>query len=139
MKKPLLCLFLCFTYFGFSQTECLLGVGGTNDDTIAEVFQLSEEQKESLRNWSAELKVRNNILKDKANYMLKKHKESSPEVLMTFSREYKNILDSMRQNARMIDKRMLSILNEKQYEFYLKLCGQLTLTPIYVDGSVNEK
>ena len=126
-------------FFGFAQEECLLGIGGKNDETIVEVFQLNDEQKEKLRNWSAELKVRNDILKEQAEYLLKKNEESSPEVLMAFSPKYKTILDSMKRNVRMIDKRMLSIFNDKQYRLYRKLCNQLTLRPIHIERSVDEK
>ena len=116
-----------------------MGVGGTDDETIAEVFQLNDEQRQSLRNWSAELKVRNEILSNQAEFLLKQHEESSPEVLMTISKEYKTIMDSMKQNVRMMDKRLLSIFNPKQYNFYVKLCDQLTLRPIYINRSVDEK
>ncbi|NAY90356.1 hypothetical protein GTQ34_00355 [Muricauda sp. JGD-17] len=132
-----MCLFSYF--FGFSQRDCLLGIGGKDDETIIEVFQLNEEQQEKLTNWSAELKVRNDLLKDQAKYLIKRHEESSPEVLINVSTQYKGILDSMKQNVRMIDTRMLSILNEKQYQLYLKFCRQLALRPIHIERSVDEK
>ncbi len=139
MKAAVFCLFLILNFSIFAQQECLLGVGGRDDGTIAEVFQLNEEQLESLRNWSAELKIRNEILQNQAEYLLKKHEESSPEELMRVSMEYKGILDSMKQNVRMMDKRLLSILNPKQYEFYVELCNKLTLRPIHINRSVDEK
>jgi len=123
----------------FAQHECVLGVGGKDDETIAEVFQLNEEQLENLRNWSAELKIRNEILRNQAEYLLKQHEESSPEVLLKVSSEYRGILDSMKQNVRMMDKRLLSIFNSKQYKFYLELCNKLTLRPIHINRSVDEK
>ena len=134
-------VFLCFasSFLGFSQQECFLGIGGKDNETITEVFQLNEEQKEKLKQWSAELKVRNDILKDQAKYLMKQHEASSPEVLMTVSTKYKGLLDSMRQNLRMLDTRMLSVFNDKQYNRYLELCGLLALRPIYVNRSVNEK
>ena len=137
--STLIALFLFCGSMGFSQQDCLLGIGGKDNETITEVFQLNEEQKEQLKNWSAELKVRNDILKDQAKYLMKQHEESSPEVLMTISTKYKGLLDSMKQNLRMLDARMLSVFNERQYNRYLKLCQQLTLRPIYVERSVDEK
>ncbi len=128
-----------YGFLGFSQQDCLLGIGGKDNETILEVFQLNEEQQEKMRNWSAELKIRNDILKDQAKHLIKKHEESSPEVLMTVSLKYKGLLDSMKQNLRMMDARMLSIFNDRQYKRYLDLCHQLTLRPIHVERSVNEK
>ncbi|MBO0321996.1 hypothetical protein J0X14_06790 [Muricauda sp. CAU 1633] len=139
MRAALFCLFLMLNFTAFAQQECLLGVGGEDDETIAKVFQLNEEQQENLKNWSAELKIRNEILQNRADYLLKQHKESSVDVLLTVSKEYQDILDSMKQNVRMIDKRLLSTLNPKQYEFYTELCSKLTLRPIYINRSVDEK
>mgnify|MGYP000099902379 FL=1 len=116
-----------------------MGIGGDDDEAIAEVFQLNDAQLEQFKNWSAEVKVRNSYLKDQAKYLLKKHAQSSPEDLMAVSYKYRDLLDSMRQNVRMLDKRLLSIFNDRQYNLYLELCNQLTLRPIYVDRSVNEK
>jgi len=139
LHRILVLVFLLSVIGTKAQQECVLGVGGTDDETIAEVFQLNDEQKQNLRNWSAELKVRNEILSNQAEFLLKQHEESSPEVLMTISKEYKTIMDSMKQNVRMMDKRLLSIFNPKQYNFYVKLCDQLTLRPIYINRSVDEK
>ena len=102
--------------------DCILGVGGRDNETIIRVFELTEEQQENLKNWSAELKVRNDLLMDRAKYLMKKHEESSPEVLLTVSKEYGSIMDSMKQNVRMIDKRLLTSFSKTQYERYVKLC-----------------
>ncbi|WP_285653084.1 hypothetical protein [Allomuricauda sp. NBRC 101325] len=138
MKPLILFLLFLITQMGHAQMECMLGVGGKDDDTIVKVFELSEEQQKSLRNWSAELKVRNDILKDKARFLMKKNEESSPEVLMTVSGQYSTLMDSMKQNVRMMDKRLLNLFNEVQYERYLKLCEQMTLRPIYINRLLNE-
>ncbi|MDF0706438.1 hypothetical protein [Flagellimonas okinawensis] len=115
-----------------------MGVGGRDNETITKVFELSEEQRVNLKNWSAELKVRNDILKDKAKFLMKKNEESSPEVLLKVSKEYATIMDSMKQNVRMIDQRLLNSFNDVQYDRYLKLCRQLTLRPIHINRSVDE-
>ncbi|MEW2921455.1 hypothetical protein AB1A65_08305 [Muricauda sp. ANG21] len=139
MRTAVFSLLLLLNFSVFAQEDCLLGVGGKDDEVITEVFQLNEEQQEQLRNWSAELKIRNGLLKEKAEYLLKKHEESSVDELLKVSEEYQNILDSMKQNVRMMDKRLLTILNPKQYEFYTELCTKLSLRPIYINRSVDEK
>lgn len=138
LRTLIAALFLFSGFLGWTQTDCLLGVGGQNDATITQVFQLNEEQQEKLKNWSAELKIRNDLLKDQADYLLKKHEESSPEVLMEFSKKYKGLLDSMKSNVRMVDKRLLAIFNKKQYGLYMKLCDQLSLRPMHVEQPENE-
>lgn len=139
MKPLLFCLILVFSIPALSQEECILGIGGRDDETIGEVFQLNELQLEKLRNWGAELRVRNDILKDQAKYLLKRRAQGSPEDLMAMSYQYKDLLDSMRKNSRMLDKRLLSIFNDKQYNLYIELCSQLTLRPMHVERSVDEK
>jgi len=138
LKAVVFYLFLLSGFYGFAQMDCILGVGGRDNETITKVFELTEEQQENLKSWSAELKVRNDILKDKAKYLMKKNEESSPEVLLTVSKEYGSIMDSMKRNVRMIDKRLLTSFNKAQYERYVKLCSQLALRPIHINRSVDE-
>ncbi len=118
--------------------DCILGVGGRDNETITKVFELTEEQRESLKNWSAELKIRNDILKDRAKFLMKKNEESSPEVLVAVSKEYSSIMDSMKQNVLMMDTRLLQSFDQTQYDRYVKLCNQLTLRPIHISKSVDE-
>jgi translation initiation factor 2 alpha subunit (eIF-2alpha) len=138
LKAVVFYLFLLSGFYGFAQMDCILGVGGRDNETITKVFELTEEQQENLKSWSAELKVRNDILKDKAKYLMKKNEKSSPEVLLTVSKEYGSIMDSMKRNVRMIDKRLLTSFNKAQYERYVKLCSQLALRPIHINRSVDE-
>ena len=118
--------------------DCILGVGGRDNETIAKVFELTEEQQENLKNWSAELKIRNDIFKERAAYLMKQNEESSPEVLMEVSKKYQSFIDSMAKNVHMMDKRLLESFSQVQYDRYLKLCNQMTLRPIYINRSVDE-
>jgi len=138
LKAIISFLFLISGFYGMAQMDCILGVGGRDDETIIKVFELTEEQQENLKNWSAELKIRNDIFKDKAAYLMKQNEESPPEVLMEVSKKYQSYIDSMANNVRMIDMRLLGTFNEKQYQRYVKLCSQLSLRPIYVNRSVDE-
>lgn len=118
--------------------DCILGVGGRDNETITKVFELTEEQKENLKNWSAELKIRNDIFKERAEYLMKQNEESSPEVLIEVSKKYQSFMDSMAKNVHMMDKRLLESFNQVQYDRYVKLCNQMTLRPIYINRSVDE-
>lgn len=138
MKTTTLYFLLIFSFLGYSQEECILGIGGRDDETIAAVFQLNELQLEKLKNWSAELKVRNEILKDQAKYLLKRHEASSPEALKSVAEKYQGLLDSMKQNVRILDRRLLSVFNDRQYDLYIELCDQVMLRPIHIDRSLDE-
>lgn len=122
-----------------SQEDCLLGIGGKDDETIKVVFRLTEEQIEKMRNWGAELQFRNEIFERRANHLLETHAQSSLEDLKKMSIEYKALLDSIQANIRLLDKRMLGIFTIEQYNLYIMLCNQVYRSPIYASRSVNEK
>jgi len=119
--------------------DCVLGVGGPDGETIAEVFQLNETQREKLKNWTAELRIRNDYLRDKAERLIGKNQASPPDELLKVSVAYRAILDSMEQNIRMMDRRLLQIFNDRQYRYYVELCGRLSLRPIHINRSVDER
>ena len=125
----------------FSQEACFLGIGGRDDETIKEFFKLSNEQFAQLQNWSAEIKIRNEILETKADKLLEKHETSSPHKLRDMAYQYRQFIDSMQNNIIMLDKKMLQLFTEDQYNIYLNLCNQLYLKPLNVQPSrsANEK
>ena len=126
-------------FFLVSQEDCYLGIGGKDDAVITKVFELDEKQVESLRNWGAQLKFRNEIFEIRANNLLKNHAQSSPEDLLKMSYQYKALLDSMQKNMRMLDKRMLGIFTMEQYNLYIMLCNQVNRSPIFARPTVSEK
>lgn len=130
---------LILAFQGRAQLDCMLGVGGPDGETMAEVFQLNEEQRERLRNWSAELKYRNALLRDQAEFLLKRNGTSPPEELLKVSVQYRALLDSMQQNILMMDGRMLALFNDRQYQRYLLLCRELSLRPIPRNRSMDER
>ncbi|NYJ27447.1 hypothetical protein [Allomuricauda sp. ARW1Y1] len=138
MKATIFFLYLMCGFCGMAQMDCILGVGGRDNEAIIKVFELTEEQQENLKNWSAEVRVRNDVFKEKAKYLMKQNEESSPEVLIEVSKKYQSYIDSMANNVRLIDKRLLGTFSQAQYDRYLKLCSQLTLRPIYINRSVDE-
>lgn len=139
MNKITLILFFLFAISVSAQNDCFLGVGGKDDETIVEVFNLDEEQIRNLKNWGAELKYRNEIFVIRAEYLLKNHANSSHEDLLKMSYTYRGHLDSMRSNLRMIDKRMLSTFSNEQYNLYIQLCNSVLLSPIFVNRQHSEK
>ena len=116
-----------------------MGIGGKDDETLKKVFELTEEQVEKMRNWGAELQFRNEIFEMRAENLLRNHAQSSPEDLLKMSFEYKALLDSMENNMRLLDRRMLGIFTDAQYNLYIMLCNHVYRSPIYALRSVNEK
>lgn len=140
IKKIHFFLFTLFCLSGYSQADCYLGIGGKDDAIIEKVFNLDSIQVEKMKNWGAELRYRNSFLITQANNLVKRHSESSPEVLKTMSVSYKKLLDSMQSNLRMLDKKMLGVFNEEQYNLYIMLCNQNSSSPLYPSlPPVNEK
>ncbi len=142
--KPLgLIRYLLLLFLGplmlFSQEDCLLGIGGKDDEMIRTVFELTDEQIEQMRNWGAELQFRNEIFEIKAQNLLKNHAQSSVEDLLIMSHKYKALLDSMQNNIKLLDRRMLGIFTNEQYNLYIMLCNQVNRSPLYAPRSMNEK
>lgn len=115
-----------------AQDDCILGVGVTTDETIISVFQMNEEQAEKMANLGAELKYRNELLSSQLENITKKHPQSSEEDLMKLAGEYKTMMDSMGRVQKMIDKKVLSLFNKKQYNRYVNLCQEAFRRPLYV-------
>lgn len=127
-----------------AQADCILGVGITNDTIITTIFQLNTLQKEKLINLGAELKFRKDILNNELQNIADRHPQSTVKELGQLADKYKGVMDSMGRVQTMIDKRMLTLFNSKQYERYRTLCNEafrspfIVLPTVYAD-SVNNK
>lgn len=147
MKKLMYLLFLALyanTNALFSQADCILGVGVTNDTIIANVFQLNGNQRRLLVNYSAEVKYRNDLLNMELDNVMNRHPQSTVAELQKLAEKYKGIMDSMERVQIMIDKRMLALFNPKQYERYRLLCKEASrsafvVTPTAYPDSVANK
>ncbi|WP_157483925.1 hypothetical protein [Maribacter hydrothermalis] len=127
-----------------AQADCILGVGITNDSIISDIFLLNEMQHEKLRSFSAELKYRNDLLNIELKNVKNRHPQSNVTELRQLADKYKSVMDSMSSVQSMIDKRMLSLFNSKQYELYRVLCKEAARSPfvvipvVYTDSVNNE-
>lgn len=130
-------IFICFTSFSLmSQSDCVLGVGITDNDVIAQVFQMNEMQKENLANSAAELKYRNEVLNNQLENIYTRHPQSTVEEINELAVKYRGVMDSMELIQTMIDKKVLSLFNQKQYELYLSLCQEASRSPYIVTPKV---
>lgn len=120
----------------YAQADCILGVGLTSDSIISDVFQLNEVQQEKLVSFSAELKYRNDLLNNELQNVKSRHPQSNVKELSQLADKYKSVMDSMTQVQTMIDKRMLTLFNSKQYELYRNLCKEASRSPLIVIPTV---
>lgn len=115
-----------------SQVDCVLGVGITEDATLIDIFQMNEVQQENLANFGAELKYRNEILNNQLENITRRHPQSTPTELGQLASKYKAVMDSMEMVQALVDKKVLALFNEKQYELYLSLCKEAARSPFLV-------
>jgi len=119
-----------------AQADCVLGVGITNDTVISSVFQLNALQREKLINFGAELKYRNDLLNNELQNITDRHPQSTVTELSQLAEKYKSVMDSIGRVQTMIDKRMLTLFNPKQYKLYQSLCKEASRSPFIVVPSV---
>ncbi|WP_419214171.1 hypothetical protein ACNR9Q_08470 [Maribacter sp. X9] len=119
-----------------AQADCILGVGVTNDTVISEVFQLNTFQREKLVNFSSEVKYRNELLNNELDNVMNRHPQSTVAELGQLADKYKRVMDSMERVQSMIDKRMLTLFNPKQYELYRSLCKEASRSPFIVTPTI---
>tara|TARA_R110002074_G_scaffold348282_1_gene518705 strand:+ start:34262 stop:34717 length:456 start_codon:yes stop_codon:yes gene_type:complete len=141
MMMKILRLLMVFSSFLFlnktyAQADCILGVGLTNDSIISDVFQLNEVQHEKLVSFSAELKYRNDLLNNELQNVKSRHPQSNVKELSQLADKYKSVMDSMASVQTMIDKRMLTLFNSKQYELYRNLCKEASRSPLIIIPTV---
>ena len=128
----------------YSQADCILGVGVTDDATIAEIFQFNELQNEKLKNLSADLKSKSDELNNELVNIKDSHPQSSVTELRQLADKYKGVMDSLGKVQATTDKKMLALFNPKQYELYQSLCKEAYRSPyivaptMYTDSIVDE-
>mgnify|MGYP001086064542 CR=1 FL=1 len=116
----------------YSQADCILGVGVTDDSIISDIFQLNEMQHKKLVSFSAELKYRNELLNNELQNVKERHPQRTVTELRQLADKYKGVMDSMGMVQKVIDKRMLALFNSNQYELYLSLCKKALRSPYIV-------
>lgn len=120
----------------FAQADCILGIGVTSDSALIKVFQLKDSQVEKLISYSEEVKYRQEILDNKLENIQESHPQSTVSELSKLATEYSSIMDSMALVQIMVDKRLLSLFNEKQYTLYRNLCREASRSPLVVVPSI---
>lgn len=137
-------LLLCYRPLT-AQADCILGLGVEEDSTLATIFQLNPGQTEKMVRYSAELKYRNGLLDTRLGNIRKRLPQSTEQELSQLAIEYNVMMDSMQLVQAMMEKRLLTLFNQKQYTLYRNLCLEASRSPfvivpaIYRDTSVVKK
>ena len=132
-------LFFILSSISFAQAACILGVGITADSALVSVFQLNASQIDKLISYSEEVKYRKDILDNKLDNIQKRHPQSNVAELSKLATEYNTVMDSMGLVQTMIDKRLLTLFNEKQYALYRNLCREASRSPFIVAPTIYTK
>lgn len=133
-KRGMVSLFL---FFGFmvsvsAQQECSLGIGVTQADIIAQVFQLRPEQKVKLEEFQAELAKETQLVDEERKTLFDTHPQTSAEDLANFGTKHAVLEDKVKGISRKYDLKLLAIFNEKQYQRYVSLCNEVMRKPLLV-------
>ncbi|QBA64669.1 DUF2226 domain-containing protein [Muriicola soli] len=114
------------------ERDCMLGLGGSNTETIIQVFQLNEDQIGKLKEWQAELSLTNKVYQEDIRILFDTHPQSSTKELEELANKYRVLKDQILLNARAYDIKMLKLFNPKQYERYIELCASADRIPYKV-------
>ncbi len=115
--------------------DCMLGVGGSDSETIVQVFQLNKDQIGKMIEWRAEFEVSSRVYQDEITKLFDTHAQSSSEDLQTLSNKYRVLKDKIIALSKEYDEKLLRIFNEKQYQRYYELCKEAGRNPLQVTAN----
>lgn len=116
--------------------DCTLGLGGKDTEVLSQVFQLNDEQLNSMAHLIGELQSRNKVMEDQIKELLNNHPQSTEEELITLAEKYKVLKDQMVALSNTYDRKLLGLFNEKQYQRYVSLCKEAFRRPLVPLGRV---
>lgn len=123
-------IILTFSAASAQVKDCLLNIGGPDNKTIIQVFQLNDEQIEKLAVWSSELQFKRKENEDEITLLFDTHPQKTTEDLEALASKYAKIKDSYVQLTRSYDQKLLTMFNERQYHRYTMLCAEAVRRPI---------
>lgn len=120
--------FFCAT--GVRGQDCPLGLGGTDPQQIAKVFEFDTTQEQRMLNWVDSLEQKNAPLQLELDELLASHPQQTPEQLTAMGQKYEEIKEKMVRNSLFYDRLLLGIFRPAQYRKYAELCAELDLYPL---------
>jgi hypothetical protein len=128
-KNLFFCIF-CLTLFQATGQDCPLGLGGTDPQQIARVFELDAAQQQRMLQWVDSLEAKNAPLQLRLDELLESHPQQTPEQLTSMGQKYEAIKEEMVRNSLFYDRLLLGIFRPAQYRNYADLCQELDLYPL---------
>lgn len=110
--------------------DCTLGIGGKDTEVIIQVFQLDEEQQEKVYHWSGELEAYHKTMRDQIRELFDTHPQQTMEELETLAQKYSVLKDQIEEMVKSYDRKVLAILDSRQYEQYVALCREVLRQPM---------
>lgn len=121
--------FACLVAFS-QHDDCSLDIGNEDSETIKKIFQLNDDQSAKMDNWIGELQVKNREIEDQITVLFNSHPQSTEADLHNLAKKYAKLSNELVLVALDYDQKMLGLFNEKQYEFYAKLCKEAHRKPL---------
>lgn len=121
--------------------HCTLGMGGPDTGVITQVFQLNDKQISQMESWIGELGTQNKLIEDQIKVLFDTHPQATQAELTTMATKYKALKDQLVALSLSYDRKLLGILNERQYQRYVELCAEALrkpLTPLNDESVVPE-
>ena len=128
--RNLFFILCCFTLLQVSGQDCPLGLGGTDPQKIASVFEFDTRQQERMLQWVDSLEQKNTPLQKRLDELLASHPQQTPDQLSSMGQKYEEIKEEMVRNSRYYDRLLLGIFLPAQYGKYEEFCLQLELYPL---------
>ncbi len=123
-------LITCLTAWQASAQDCALGMGGTDPEKIAELFQLEDWQQKRMHSWVEALEAENTPLQIKLDSLLQAHPQQTPEQLTALGQKYEAIKERMVGNSLRYDRLLLGIFRPAQYRKYETICREVGRMPL---------
>ena len=129
----LVCLLLFTGGLRSQKKDCTLGMGGTDRETIVQVFQLTDNQQAQMEEWAEELQRYRTDLDARLQELFESHPQQSMEELQQLASKYQVLKEEAEATSKAFDRRLLSIFDERQYRQYAALCreaGREVMSPM---------
>lgn len=128
-------LFLLVTLVSVNTTtgqvrDCLLNIGGRDNQTIIQVFQLNELQRDKLDNWSKELDSITTETEARIAQLFDTHPQKTDKDMVDLATKYAALKEEFVGVTSRYDQKLISLFNERQYERYILLCAEAGKQPI---------
>ena len=110
--------------------DCLLNIGGRDKQTIIQVFQLNELQRDKLLIWSKQLDSITTETEARIAQLFDTHPQKTDKDMADLATKYAVLKEEFVVATSRYDQKLISLFNERQYERYILLCAEAGKRPI---------